>query len=73
VQAVACPGGGVAATYAVAGVATPADIQQRLASVTAGATVLRSGASAWAYRKGADAVLVLPEQKQLRVSVTEGC
>jgi hypothetical protein len=73
VQAVACPGGGVAATYTVDGIATPADMRERLRAVTVGATVLRSDDSAWAYRAGADSVLVLPEEKQLRVSVTTSC
>jgi len=73
VQTVACPDGGVAATYTVDGIPPPADLRQRLRAPTAGATVLRSDTFTWIYRAGPDAVLILPAGKHLRVSVTTGC
>jgi hypothetical protein len=73
VQAVACPDGGVAATYSVDGMAAPADLAARMRVVSAGASVVRDDAAAWAYRAGDDAVVVVPDGQRLRVSVSAGC
>ena len=73
VEAVACPGGGVAATYTVDDVAAPADMAARLRAVSAGAAAVRADDSVWAYRTGGDSVVVLSSGKSLRVSVSTGC
>ena len=72
VRAVACPDGGVAASYAVA-VPPPADLASRMRTVSAGATVVRSDDAAWAYRKNGVSVVVVPDGEQVRVSVGTGC
>ncbi|WP_245665863.1 hypothetical protein [Actinoplanes subtropicus] len=72
VRAVACPDGGVAASYAVA-VAPPADLASRMRAVSAGAAVVRSDDAAWAYRKNGVSVVVVPDGKQVRVSVGTAC
>jgi hypothetical protein len=73
VRAVACPDGGVAAGYTVTGIATPADFQQRMRALSTGAAIVRSDAAVWAYRKGSESVVVMPDDKQLKVSVSTGC
>jgi hypothetical protein len=73
VRAVACPDGGVAAGYTVGGIATPGDFEQRMRTLSAGAAVVRSDAAVWAYRKGSESVVVVPDDKQLKVSVSTGC
>jgi hypothetical protein len=74
VQAVACPeGGGVAATYQVEGVAAPADLAERIRSVSAGGSPVRGDESAWVYRTGGDSVVVIPDEKRLTVSVSTAC
>jgi hypothetical protein len=73
VQAVACPDGGVAATYIVDGVAMPDDLNGRLRQISAGAQLVRDDASAWAYRTGNESVAVVPDEQKLRVSVSVGC
>ena len=72
VRAVACPDGGVAATYA-AQVPPPADLASRMRAVSAGATIVRSDDAAWAYRKNGVSVVVVPDGEQARVSVGTGC
>ena len=72
VRAVACPDGGVAASYVVE-VPQPADLASRMRTVSAGATILRSDDAAWAYRKNGVSVVVVPDGKQVRVSVGTGC
>jgi hypothetical protein len=72
-RALVCPDGGVAADYTVTGIATPADFEQRMKLLSAGATMVRSDAAAWAYRKGSGSVVVVPDDKQLRVTVSTGC
>ncbi len=73
VQAVACPDGGVAATYTVDGVAMPPDLDSRLRTISAGSQIVRDDTSAWAYRTGNDSVVVVPAGKLLRVSVSTTC
>jgi len=72
VRAVACPDGGVAASYAVE-VPPPADLATRMRAVSAGATVVRSDDAAWAYRKNGVSVVVVPDGEQVRVSAGTGC
>jgi hypothetical protein len=72
VRAVACPDGGVAASYAVE-VPPPADLATRMRAVSAGATIVRSDDAAWAYRKNGVSVVVVPDGKQVRVSVGTAC
>jgi hypothetical protein len=73
VQAVACPDGGSAGTYTALGVATPADLGERMRAVSAGGQLLRQDASAWAYRTGDVSVVVVPDEKHLRISVSTAC
>jgi hypothetical protein len=73
VRAVSCPDGGVAATYTVDGIPTPGDLAKRMRALTAGAAVVRSDGAAWAYRKGSESVIVVPDDKELRVSVSTAC
>jgi hypothetical protein len=70
VQAVNRPDGGVAASWSVE-VDEPADLARRLRTVSAGATLLRSDASAWAYRTGDTSVVVVPDGTNVRVTVTQ--
>ncbi|GIF24190.1 hypothetical protein BJ973_007670 [Actinoplanes tereljensis] len=70
VQAVNRPDAGVAASWSVE-LDEPADLAQRLRLVSAGATLLRSDASAWAYRTDNTSVVVVPDGKQVRVTVTQ--
>lgn len=70
---VACPDGGAARTYTVDGVPAPPDLGRSLQRVVAGATVVRAEPGAWAYRAGADSVVVTQDGEALRVSVTTGC
>lgn len=72
VRAVACPDGGVAASYAEE-VPPPADLATRMRAVSAGATIVRSDDAAWAYRKNGVSVVVVPDGEQVRVSVGTGC
>jgi hypothetical protein len=73
VQSVACPDGGVAATYTVDGLPMPADLRPRLRVATTGATVLRSDDAMWAYHTGTDSIVILFSGKQSRVNVTTAC
>ena len=73
VRAVGCPAGGVAGTYAVDGVPQPADLAASLSAATAGAEVVRADAAARAYRVGGESVVVVPDGKRLRVSVSTAC
>ena len=73
VRAIGCPAGGVAATYAVDGVPQPADLAASLSAATAGAEVVRADAAARAYRVGGESVVVVPDGKRLRVSVSTAC
>jgi len=72
VRAVACPDGGVAASYVVQ-VPPPADLASRMRTVSAGATIVRSDDAAWAYRKNGVSVVVVPAGEQLRVTAGSGC
>jgi len=72
VRALACPDGGVAASYAVQ-VPPPADLAARMRAVSAGATIVRSDDAAWAYRKNGVSVVVVPDGEGVRVSVGTGC
>jgi hypothetical protein len=72
VRAVACPDGGAAASWTVE-VPPPADLASRMRAVSAGATVVRSDDAAWAYRRNGVSVVVVPDGKQVRVSVGTGC
>jgi hypothetical protein len=72
VRAVACPDGGVAAGYTVE-VPPPADLAARMRTVSAGATIVRSDDSVWAYRRNGVSVVVVPDGKQVRVTVGSGC
>jgi hypothetical protein len=73
VQAAACPDGGVAATYTVGGVPAPADLPGRMRELGAGGSPVRGDESAWAYRSGAHSVVVVPDGKEMQVSVSNGC
>jgi hypothetical protein len=73
VQAAACPEGGVAATFSVARVPMPADLAERMRQLGAGGTPVRGDESAWAYRTGAESVVVVPDEKQLQINVSNGC
>jgi hypothetical protein len=73
VQAVACPDGGVAATYFVDDVAMPRDLSGRLRKISAGAQLVRDDASAWAFGSGNESVAVVPDEQKLRISVSVGC
>ncbi|GIM93577.1 hypothetical protein Ato02nite_053700 [Paractinoplanes toevensis] len=70
VQAVNRPDGGVAASWSVE-LDEPADLAGRLRTVSAGAALLRSDASAWAYRAGDTSVVVVPDGKNVRVTATQ--
>jgi hypothetical protein len=70
---VACPDGGTGRTYTVDGVPAPRDLGRSLQGVVAGATVLRAEPAGWAYRAGADSVVVVRNGETLRVSVTTPC
>jgi hypothetical protein len=66
-------------TSAVSGAASwtadldePGDLQERLRKVSAGAAVIRGDAGAWAYRAGDDSVVVVPDGKRVRVTVSAG-
>jgi len=72
VRAVACPDGGVAASYAVEE-PPPADLAARMRTVSAGAAIVRSDDAAWAYRKNGVSVVVVPDGEQLRVTAGSGC
>jgi hypothetical protein len=72
VRAVACPDGGVAAGYTVE-VPPPAELANRMRTVSAGAAVVRSDDAAWAYRRNGVSVVVVPDGEQVRVSVSTGC
>jgi len=72
VRAVACPDGGVAASYAVE-VPPPADLAARMRTVSAGAAIVRSDDAAWAYRKNGVSVVVVPDGERLRVTAGSGC
>ena len=73
VEAAACPEGGVAATWTVPGVAAPADLAGRMRQLSAGGSAVRGDESAWAYRVGDESVVVVPDNKQLLISVSNGC
>ena len=73
VRAVACPGGGVAASYVVAGVPGPRDLAAALRAVSEDAEVVRADAATRAYRVGDESVVVTPEGGRLRVSVSTPC
>ncbi|GIF06027.1 hypothetical protein Asi03nite_35650 [Actinoplanes siamensis] len=67
--AVACPGGGTAATYqAIAG---PSGDGPR--GLPDGTTPVWSGADGWAYRQGPESVVVAAGGENLLVSVTRPC
>ncbi|WP_436525912.1 hypothetical protein [Actinoplanes sp. HUAS TT8] len=68
-QVVACPGGGVAATYQATGGASGDGPR----GVPAGATPVWSGAGGWAYGKGSESVVVDDNGENLQVSVTTTC
>jgi len=71
VRAVACPAGGVAATYVVDGVAAPSDLAGSLRRMDAG--VVRADSEVRAYRTGNDSVVIEPDGARLRVSVSTAC
>jgi len=72
-QSVACPDGAVAGSYRVDDLVKPADFADRLKTVSAGATVVRSDESVWAYRTGGDSVVVTPDGDGLRVVAGRSC
>jgi hypothetical protein len=73
VSEVPCPDGGIGRTYTVDGVPAPRDPGRSLQDVVAGATVLRAEPAAWAWRAGAESVVVVKDGDRLRVSVTTPC
>jgi hypothetical protein len=73
VTSVGCPGGGVVATYTVDGVPASGDLGRSLSAVTGGATVVRADPDGWAYRTGADSIVVTAQADALRVSATTAC
>ncbi|GGK82635.1 hypothetical protein GCM10012284_15790 [Mangrovihabitans endophyticus] len=73
-QSVACPDGGVAATWTVPSVAAPKDLGASLQPLVAGASVVRAEPAGWAYRTPAGSVVVLAQgDGGLRVSATSSC
>jgi hypothetical protein len=70
---IACPDGGVGRTYTVDGVRAPEDLGRSLQDVMPGATVLRAEPAGWAYRTGADSVVIVKEGPALRVEATTSC
>jgi hypothetical protein len=73
VRAVACPGGGTAASYLVQGVAAPADLGRSLRSVVSGASVIRADPAVWAYRTGNDSVVIEVDARRLSVTASTSC
>jgi hypothetical protein len=71
VDAVPGPDGGVAASWS-ADVDEPADLSERLRTVSAGATIVRNDASAWAYRTGDSSVVIVPDGQKVKVTVSAG-
>lgn len=70
-RAVPCPAGDVAGTYIVDGVS--ADPTAALRSLGAGASVVRDDDSVRAYRAGTDSVVVVPDGRRWRLSVSAPC
>jgi hypothetical protein len=70
---VACPDGGAARTYTVDGVPAPRDLGRSLLPALADATVVRAEAAGWAYRTGADSVVINLVDAGLRIVVTTPC
>ena len=70
---VGCPDGGVGRTYTVEGVPAPRDLGRSLRDLVAGGTVVRAEPDGWAYRSGADSVVVVRVDATLRVSATTPC
>jgi hypothetical protein len=73
VTAVHCPGGGTAGTYTVDGVPRTGDLGRRLEPVLHGAMVVRADPDGWAYRTGADSVVVTANGAAWRLSATTAC
>jgi hypothetical protein len=73
VRSVACPDGGTARTYIVDTVPLPRDLGRSLQPVVQGATVVRAEPAGWAYRTGAESVVVDRVGTSLRVGATVGC
>jgi hypothetical protein len=72
-RTIACPGGGNASTYTVDNVAAPADLGGVLQSAVHGATVVRADPRGWAYRTGADSVVITEDGGRLQVNATTAC
>jgi hypothetical protein len=73
VREIACPDGGVGRTYTVDGVPAPRDLGRSLQPVIEGATVVRAEPAGWAYRVGADSVVIVKNDDTVRVSATTAC
>jgi hypothetical protein len=57
----------------VDGVPAPRDLGRSLQDLVAGGTVVRAEPDGWAYRSGADSVVVVRVDATLRVSATTPC
>lgn len=73
VTAVRCPDGRTAATYTVDRRWSPADLGRSLEPALGGATVVRADPDSWAYRTGADSVVVVQDGSALHLSATTPC
>ncbi|MBL7254589.1 hypothetical protein [Paractinoplanes lichenicola] len=73
-RAVTCPSGAVAGSYVLEGVPKTDDLAGRMRKLAGEATLVSTDAGAYAYRSGADSVLVLPSPAdKLRVVVSTPC
>jgi hypothetical protein len=68
-----CPGGDRARTRLVTAGPAPADLTDRLTSVTQGATVLMARPDRYVWRSGATGLVVESVDGQVRVSASTGC
>ncbi len=72
-QTVACPAGGPAGSYTVAGVPEPQNLATSLRTLSGGTAVIRTDADVRAFRSGTSSVIVAPDADRLRVTVTTAC
>ncbi|MFI5932601.1 hypothetical protein [Actinoplanes sp. NPDC051494] len=70
---VVCPGGRVARTLVVGGLAAPGDLGRALREVAGGVTVVRADAHEWAYRVGEVSVVVTESEGVAKASATVSC
>jgi hypothetical protein len=73
VRVITCPAGNVAGTYVVDDVATPPDLVSGLKNLAVGDQQIRADETVRAYRTGNDSVIVVVDDRTLRVSVSTAC